>query len=651
MNSSGGTKYVCFLISHYLWYIILLFLCVIPNFFMQYQKIGVIHTSEDQYFDPSADPSLYSHITDIHLNSFELEHNIDFENALNLSQKWNAKSVIFTGDLVDNWGASAKGFFGYGNAYEPDYKNLQNVLSKYNFTQLPLLDIPGNHDEYGVLGLDSENHYFIHYSHYFNNSLRNFTKENFWVDTTVIANDTFIYVNPYEWPMPHAKLGFWINAGKELLDLIEEALKQDYNTSKRYLITHFPVNLWSTRFKSSSGKSFKDLVGEYKIDMMLTGHTHPVSVWPQHFNGNLEVNGPDVLDHFKFGLVANDNGILTYHEVKIYEPITGIVTFPVQKEFLSKNTNFNPSQMFFRIVSFENESLNISYQIEGQEPKRMVYARQLADGQYLYQSEEEIIIPSGEYTVKFSGDFEKEINFYYGEQIDLGREPIYGYPQTVDMMLAFFGVFLIVNVFLTFPFEPFNFVKPYEEFLDGGNTDISSTLLFVLTICGFFPVRNRLQTSSLVVIITLFVLAIAPVIIPSVFFVDNGTTLGAVWIWGYAIQGKYHYDVYGTIFGGVYYLAILGPIVLGAAQIAKKTLFHFICGSVFLLIGFVVGIMVALIWGIQSAGYVLGILSPLFIILPLVAIIIILVYGIKALRSNIKQEFLPLNSSILKNSD
>jgi len=612
------------IISHYIWVLIVILFCLIGVAVTPMQETGVINSAQPTHFDENKDPKLFSHITDIHLNTFTKIHNEDFLESLNISKRMGSKSVIFTGDIVDNWGSAADDFIVYGNQYVPDYENFKEVIESFNFTDLPLIDLPGNHDEYGVLGFDKESHYFIHYSHFFNISEKNFTKEEFQVGTIEVGGDTFLYINPYEWPLPHAKLGFWINAGKDLLDAIEKEFQKPVTEGNRYVISHFPVELWSERYKSTSGKTFKQMCKENSIDMILTGHLHPSEKTIMHHNGTLEVVGSDIVSHDKFGVVINDNDFLSYHDIDIHNPPEGLITVPVEKNLLSKNIGFASNPYIVRALVFGDEDANITY--DGDEKGRLTKIREVSKGVYLYQ--DTIDLPDGEHTLHFHGDIEQTITFYYGKSVNLGKETIYGFPNIVTTGIVIFGLFIFFDIFITFPLPPIESVKEYEEWIDTGKSNFSIIKKVLLSIFGIIPVRNRLQTSSIITIFTLFICSILPAFIPVVFFSDE-STVGAVFIWGYVIGGKYHYDVYGTLFGAVYYAAILLPIILGAAQMNKRGVFNFVIGIVDMLIGFIIGLFVGLTWGIQSSGICDGVLSPLFIIVPVIAIVISIIFQMK----------------------
>ena len=118
--------------------------------------IGLIFPSDHEttkYFsyngpswNSSSDPLIFTHISDIHLTSFEV---IDKYRALfRTAKKLKASFHLITGDLVDSY--KKRHFPKIGKQNEKDWKYYKELIDTelYNET---ILDVAGNHDMFGVI--------------------------------------------------------------------------------------------------------------------------------------------------------------------------------------------------------------------------------------------------------------------------------------------------------------------------------------------------------------------------------------------------------------------------------------------------------------------------------------------------------------------
>lgn len=592
--------------------------------------IGLFHKSYDLPASiPSSDipidfnenPKLIAHISDIHLDYFTPSRAENFQKSINLSKQLGATTILFTGDITNNFGCLEENVMAYGNQFKPDYDEYFNVLDKFNFSDTPLIDIPGNHDEYGVYNYTKSNHYFINYSHYFNTEKMP-EVEKFWAGSFVYNDITYIYANPYEFPIPHAKLGFWINAGKRLLDLIEAELNRPFNTTHRILLTHFPVHLWNDRYKSSSKKSFRQMVAEANLSLVLTGHLHPKTTTFKHHQQILEAVAPDLMSHKKFGIIVNDNNVLSYHTIDLDNPPEYLIISPIPMNQIHKNTNYK-TQVPVRILVFSDKEKRIYLETYGEVLNR----KKITDGIWLYYGQLDLI--QGKKTISISGDINENIEYYIDSNPPaLEKELIYGYPNLISTILAIFWIGIIFNIFFLLPMPKCQCTKVYADWIDGSSGSARISDILWNTIFGFLLIKIRLSRAPFIHRLHLIFLSLCPLFIP-IFFMSVDGHSGAVFFWGYVIHGIYHYDIYGIIFIAIYYAISMILMIMAVAEFSYKiTLFNRIIGSILLLVMLAVSLFMTFNLGILTSGLAGALTSPIYVLIPLEATLVFGIWGI-----------------------
>ena len=155
-------------------------------------KVGEITSNSNNVsWDSDIDPIMLMQLTDTHLNYKAKKQTKAKQLQIALNQStaiYNPSLIFISGDLVDNKDP-AKNDIGYGNQHVKDYILYQSVLdSIQNFDKTKLIDIAGNHDEYGVGDLNSQHHNVMNYSIYFSNLFhesRNLQK--FWISRKITS--------------------------------------------------------------------------------------------------------------------------------------------------------------------------------------------------------------------------------------------------------------------------------------------------------------------------------------------------------------------------------------------------------------------------------------------------------------------------------
>ena len=358
-----------YLSSQYIWLVIILIFLLIGIISPTTKTCDPIKSSTSDFiWNDELNPEIIFNFADTHVNHEIPSRAEHLNSALNYSMRWEPSAVIITGDLVDNKPTE----LGYPKQSEEDYRVYRSVVDKYNISSI-LVDIAGNHDEYRIHSYESKHHYFLNYSNYMN--FNNITKKEFFASIYETTQSEIVSISPFRYPTINAKYGMWIYPPKSVLDTIEEVLSIK-NNKTRIVQCHYPLDLWGTLTKSSSGNTLSDIVTKNNASMLITGHTHPSETTIIHTNGMLEVVAADMLKHSGYGMITVDNGRVIYHSLKLGQEPNAFVTHPIPINQVSAKSVFNQKSTSIRVIVFDsNQSLNIQYKINNDDPKQLKFVR------------------------------------------------------------------------------------------------------------------------------------------------------------------------------------------------------------------------------------------------------------------------------------
>ncbi|OHT12143.1 hypothetical protein TRFO_03800 [Tritrichomonas foetus] len=142
---SGNLGFFC---SQIAWTYLIAILSVIVFFVPNFQVISPIVARDRYYIDYEKDPIYFIQLSDTHVSSTDPKTQETFENLLKISQFFHSDTLVITGDLVDNCENTKRPR--YCDQNEADYKAYRKILDKYSSDYECIVDIPGNHDMYGV---------------------------------------------------------------------------------------------------------------------------------------------------------------------------------------------------------------------------------------------------------------------------------------------------------------------------------------------------------------------------------------------------------------------------------------------------------------------------------------------------------------------
>jgi hypothetical protein len=585
-----------YLLSQYLFAISIGSIFLFQHLLADFVDSGVIPSGPlITAWNNSDDPILFGHLTDVHVNSYEPERNHKLRAALNHYAALSIPTLLVTGDLVDNWGDRWWGRF--GEQHVSDGALYSEIMSRYIAKFERVIDIPGNHDEFGVGSFSSPRHFVLNYSHFLSRA-RVARVEDFWVAVAETKGCWFVTLNPFRFPSPHARFDCWARQTREMLDAIEGALARVVRDRPVVLACHFPLRFWvNDGVRSSSGRSFRDLMTSSNASFYLSGHAHMAKTHFFHYNGLLEAVGQDLHQHDGWSIVTVDNRRPFHHSYNVAERPIAILTHPVLLNQLSCAFPFSERATSVRVVS-QNGSLNIT--VAGAVNGRLAIDRQLSNGMFLYSLP--LDVDDGRHKLVFSGDWEHEVEFFVGRSIAHLREPRYPEENLVTSAKYAVVLFVVIN---------FGILLPIDRW-------------------GFGP-RKRLRLLPRWLQNLLFAVYLAPVYLPISLLEIEGR-YGVICWYGLLIDWTAYYDMWGQFIILVYQSGIVTAMAVFASGIAVSKPWH---------PAFIVDYIVVIAcgkWAIgyiekaigEAAGILLTALSPLFVFVPLVMYPIIIIWRVKA---------------------
>jgi predicted MPP superfamily phosphohydrolase len=608
-----------YLLSQYAWLVVTGLFLLIGILVTPTRAVGAIYSRDpNQPWNSSLRPRIVAHLSDIHLNSW-LKNKSNRVYAVSPQiQRLGADPVLLSGDLVDD----REDDFQIGEQQARDWDYYDSVLNNTAFCDL--LDIPGNHDEFGVARFDSASHHILKYSRYLR-AAPPAKIADFWAMQNISARADretieIISLNPLRYPTPHAKLGFWIYPTTEMLDAIETRLMSPDSLRTRILQCHYPLNLWSTTTVSSSGRTIRDIVSSANISLMLTGHLHPERAVFLHYQGLFEVVGPDLRFHQRFGLVTVDNSRVVYHQIDLGASPFAVVSHPVPARQLSNTTVFSELGTDVRVIVFSNnQSLNIRA-VSGAVNHSLIFQASLGENISLYSCPLDVRNQSGIQHLNFSGDWEFEMDFVIGDFVtDLPDEVIYGFENFQITAYVAAGVLFGFLLIITFPFGSIRVARDCHEWI----VRIHNETNWIIAICaGFLVARERIRLLPIYLRVALLIAVIWAVCGPLMFMTIE-SLFGMIWAWGFLVGGVQHYDFYGPVFAVIYLVTIVFPFTAVAGQIGLgEWSLAFVADYLVLLGGIAGSIAVGYIWGVSAAGIAGVATSPAYVIWPICLIVL-----------------------------
>ena len=620
---------------------ILGFILFIAYIIPEYHSKKIFTSKKSLVFD--RDPIIFIHSTDIHI-SINRKERTDGSTIFMMSLiKYNPDLFLLTGDYVDNFKAGQR--LGGQNLEEWKIYNItiRTLLIKKGFK---VLDVSGNHDQFGVDEFNSKENNYLDYSFSFNRTNTNNESEFFIRKMNININNinlTFLLINDYRYPVhrpPYSVEQYTTINQLDLLEKIINSLKE----KEIFILSHFPVDrAWL--LKSSNGNSFEDLVSNEKVYALFTGHEHPKEVKIIHHSskGGLEYCTPSAFDKKKAGLITLDNGNLIYHEV--YIPYYGkkplfFLTYPTPNEQITSHHYFNINNFYIRVIAYISD-VNIKIKIEGDINGYLVYDHKLKNGALLFKFHVNNL-NDGKYNIHIYDEngLGCDINteFTIGEKYEGKREKFIhqiSFLLIARFLIIPFFFFLLIIVFPFFPSLNISKVKIIEESIENQlykTNELSKILIYIyLIILSPFFLRLRLQTTPEIKKIlryALFIAFIYPLILPIHFIQSINGKIGYSFFVFVFFDGKAIYQHWSLQFTFLYYGTTLFPfifLITGKKYYNKKNFIFVLINIIFFLGLIIVSIYINFKIVAQSIsfGYLFFSTAYIFIFIALIILFFI----------------------------
>lgn len=569
-------------------------------------------TYETTNWNSSSDPLVFTHDSDIHINRFSEQSKFAFRKSLQTAELFNPSYHLITGDLSDNFDGLT--WPKYADQDEEAWIGYKEVIDEVN-PKYEIIDLPGNHDMWGIESISSKRHYLLDYTRTFR---RNNTQSisSFQIRIIKTPEHPLIILNPFRFPTAHCCFLYWVEPTKAMLDDIQNAIDKNPHA---IVMSHFPPDFWRMK-KSSKGLNIRQILDNPNVDLIITGHHHPKHPLIRHHGkGIMEVCGVGGMNHTIFGVVTEDNNRFVYHEINHLYPPIAIITHPAPIKQVSTRLPYNDENTEIRILSYIP---NLKIKVSGAVTGNMSYTRQIKNGLYLYSHP--LNLPKGRYTIYFSGDFNEERTFIIGEEYRVEESPIESMrPNQIEANVLPF-IFILFNLIL-FPVNVFNFdfLNNWIEGKDGKWYYWIFDILF-----GFIAVRSRILKAPLYVRIILYIATTWPICLPtSIMELDKKPAM--IFSYGYVASKQYLYASDGPGYTYTYYQEVVIPatIFVSGLALGKYTRWPLLLDFLYICYYYIEKIPYTITNPLsESVGKIFMYLSPCFMFMPIAIIISILVW-------------------------
>ena len=614
----------------------------------KYHKSKEFISKNTKSFDTNNEPTIFLHITDIHLSKTRPAKSDGSLLFLSSILNYEPNFIVMTGDLVDNF----RGEFHWhrvGIQNNDDWNIFHKAFQKM-ISRFPVIDVAGNHDVWAVDSVTSKENKFLDNSFMFNRS--GIKDENdFMLKKIKIFNLTFILFNDYRFPTVRPPYGNDPYTNKEQLDLLENMI-DGLGQEECFILTHYNVDrMWY--ITSSKGHNFEEIISKKNVYAIFTGHRHPNQVEIIHHGnlGGLEYCTASSFDKKRAGLITIDNGNLIYHDTFI--PFPGeepkfFLTYPVPNVQISSHHIFNLNEFEIRVISFVKDN-NITLKIKGDIKGELKYKLTLKNGALLYS-----------YPVNLKdGNYKIEIYDENGYSCNIKTEFTIGnkFKSKEEKVLNDFNYFLIIRItavlyfiyilIIIFPFKTkynFEIVNKFENVINGKENSQKYNLLLMILLILFlnpFILRKRYQKTNKNIKYEILFVFIYPLILPIHFFENINGKFGFVVSAFTIIGSSIRYEHWCIEMVYIFHISIVLPFVFYFSSISYHRR-----SKIIKYINFSIIIMIFVIFFYHHMFFMAQSISIVYLILTSGNVICLIFLIITIILFREKERFSPPNQNI-----
>lgn len=618
---SSSFRVIPYFASQYLIYFVIAIAFTIPN------QSTSKHLAEERYCSSSNgeawlddyNPDYFYHLTDIHVSHYDKTTLENFEKSLQVGASYHPKSILITGDLVDDY------YLPYypielieARQIKEDWNEYHKIASKYRQYFDKFIESFGNHDVPRILSPESEEFYYKNYS-MISESHHNFESKNETYDifTDKVGNFTFAVLNPVFFPIPPLPFDYYVHAPAEYIEKVEKVINSIPTNENIILATHYQGPVWSNWYvpferSTATQRFFDSILQNKKVKILLTGHNHGKQRMVMHYGDSFEVCANDLRYNLKAGLVTNDNGNVVYHWFKIENPTKSFVTFPVPIEQTTSRSDCAVGKI--RVISFgskwnttDNDINNIYAELDGLKVK-LNPVRRLNENKEAWLLEADTgSLSEGTHHIKLLGENEEEFEFLSGRSAKIESQEELLYDDMLWASTQWIGLFILLLclVFATFPISLcascsyngyWRWINCTDDRAHKSDDHITSQedkepkishIKYWLISLFFGPIgiRSRLMRLSLFVRVLLFVSVVTSMFIPLFTFevggrygfmltfgfflgIDDGVSSASADVYKSHVYGKYElrYEEWCPFVGFLFFICAIVPTVTVASS-------------------------------------------------------------------------------------
>ena len=297
-------------------------------------------------FNKSSDPIIITHATDIHVSHLHPRTYYRLNKTLNFWEKMiKPVFAVLSGDLTDNYSHKKSPCY----AYPIEKHNIYNdTITNSGLNLDRLFEIFGNHDLFGVYDWDDNKSYASIYTKTKRSSFHAFSQ--------VRNGVKLIGFVPCEIPFGNGPQQVVATMRTKYLDELERELQQKSDAKYVIIVCHFTHEfIYPLRARSTSGKTYEDLIREYNVTCLLTGHVHPKKLEFVHYANTMELTMMSMKKCDFFALLSLDNGRINYELHSFNDSQISLITYPDLMKLLLNNSKFDQESIQSSVIKLLND--------------------------------------------------------------------------------------------------------------------------------------------------------------------------------------------------------------------------------------------------------------------------------------------------------
>ncbi|XP_050347004.1 transmembrane protein 62-like [Nymphalis io] len=569
--SKAAISLVCVLLIVSVFMANLLNIIAIDNFYTDNNNVGENYTKYlgkryGQMTDSTKNILWFLQISDIHISIFRDPARIaHFQQFTDLTVKSIKPLVVLaTGDLTD---AKAKDNLG-SSQVKKEWVYYHDIIKESGVTEYTTwLDIRGNHDNFNIRTINSQENYFRNYS------IQGMSHSKSYVHIVEHNGVNIAFLGMDACPDPGLRRPFNFIG---ILDVQEqqslEKLKIEADQKADHIVWfgHYPTSCILSLEKDSQRMSVRELIGSAGgSQVYVCGHLHSMGglvkqMYTKHKKGYLELELGDWKDNRIFRLAAIDHGLFSFIDQKHNSWPIILVTNPKHARYVlpgREPLQLIPESTHIRILAFSDvkiEGVKISFdEISWMKCKE-------TDGPLYVCRWLPYMFANGLHTlyVEAVDEMGKNSTLEHPFSLD-GTVMPFGITSRLMLMLdagavfqAIFGTLLLINVL---PLVMLRLQKRPPKYLRRYGQQILRSLWLLSKIDRiFYPI-----------VLYAIYLPLGPWVIGEL--IDG--YIGTIFAWGILIKGTYLPEPFTYTYGSVQLLFVQLPLIFVLAHCLNTRLF------------------------------------------------------------------------------